>query len=326
MTPAFNFHALLATLLAMPLLCCVSAQPAVTKTADKSTLELTFTPSSIPESTLSGQVFKAGSQVVLPGIQIALTDYDKGLFLSVITDDEGRFTFKGLDFGGYHLEINAPGYMRVSERFQIKEHVRILADVRLLIWEIQTEKPIIYLYPTEKQAIHVQLDFDGALTHTYPKYPADGWKVTAEPNGRLFDENNQEYYALFWEGHPNTEIIPHTGFVVPGQETAAFLEEKLAYLGLNRREANEFIMYWLPRMEDHAYNFIHFASESYEAQAALHIVPEPETVIRVMMLTQPLAREIEFPEQDLRPLHKVRQGYTVVEWGGSVIHTVNDDL
>jgi hypothetical protein len=191
---------------------------------------------------------------------------------------------------------------------------------------VQVDKPVIYLYPTEKQAIHVQLDFDGALTHTYPKYPADGWKVTAEPNGRLFDENNQEYYALFWEGHPKTEIIPHTGFVVPGEETAAFLEEKLAYLGLNRREANEFIMYWLPKMEDNPYNFIHFASESYEAQAALHIVPEPETVIRVMMLTQPLARKIEFPEQDLRYLHKVRQGYTVVEWGGSVIHTMNDDL
>ena len=40
------------------------------------------------------------------------------------------------------------------------------------------------------------------------------------------------------------------GFVVRGSDTAAFLREKLAYMGLTPREYNEFIVYWLPRMQN----------------------------------------------------------------------------
>ena len=36
------------------------------------------------------------------------------------------------------------------------------------------------------------------------------------------------------------------GFIVKGKDTITFLKEKLAQLGLNEREANEFIIYSLP--------------------------------------------------------------------------------
>ena len=146
----------------------------------------------------------------------------------------------------------------------------------------------------------------------------------AEPNGTLWDEKGQEYYALFWEGKPNRPLTPRDGFVIPVSETAAFLEKKLAELGLNRREANEFIMFWLPRMENNPYNLIHFAGDDYEKLAVLNIVPKPETIIRVMMLTQALDYKITFPLQDLTPLKKTRKGYTAVEWGGSVIERIPD--
>jgi hypothetical protein len=131
MITALNLRWLLAALLAMSLLCCVSAQPAVTRAAEESTIELTFTPSSIPESTLSGRLIDTRTQEILAGVQIELADHDRGLFLGAITDAEGRFTFKNLAFGGYHLAISVPNYMRVSQHFQITEHVRISADVRL---------------------------------------------------------------------------------------------------------------------------------------------------------------------------------------------------
>lgn len=168
----------------------------------------------------------------------------------------------------------------------------------------------------------MNLNYAGTLTHTYPKYPENGWTVTAETNGTLWDENNQEYYALFWEGTPSRQIIPQDGFIIPGNKTSSFLEEKLAYLGLNRREANEFMMYWLPRMENNAYNFIHFAGKQYEVQAELKITPKPETIIRVMMLMQPLKSKMEYPLQDLSNLKRRRKGFTVVEWGGCEIKTL----
>jgi hypothetical protein len=49
----------------------------------------------------------------------------------------------------------------------------------------------------------------------------------------------------------------------------------------------------------------------------------PETVIRVMMLTQPLDEKIDVPLQDLSPLNKERKGFTIVEWGGSVINSLH---
>jgi hypothetical protein len=112
------------------------------------------------------------------------------------------------------------------------------------------------------------------------------------------------------------------GFVVAGKETAGFLEEKLAFFGLNRREANEFILHWLPRMEDNASNLIHFSGKAYEEEAKLTITPTPESIIRVMMLTQPLKTKIELPLQDLSRLKKIRRGFTGVEWGGAEVDIV----
>ena len=90
-----------------------------------------------------------------------------------------------------------------------------------------TEKPVIYLYPEQKTAVSVSLDYAGTLTATYPAYE-DGWRVTAEPDGTLYDENGNEYSYLFWEGENNTDYDFSKGFCVAGADTADFLREKLA--------------------------------------------------------------------------------------------------
>lgn len=107
-----------------------------------------------------------------------------------------------------------------------------------------TEKPVIYLYPEQETTVSVSLDYVGTLTSTYPAYE-NGWTVTAEPDGTLYDENGDEYSYLFWEGENNTDYDFSTGFCVAGADTADFLREKLAEIGLTPREYNEFIVYWL---------------------------------------------------------------------------------
>jgi antitoxin component YwqK of YwqJK toxin-antitoxin module len=180
-------------------------------------------------------------------------------------------------------------------------------------------KPIIYFYPENTTELVVKLNIDGRLTHTYPKYE-DEWKVTAHPDGTLFDENGKEYYALYWEGENDKPFTLNEGAVVKGENTVAFLEESLETLGLNRREANEFIMYWMPQMENNAYNLIHFSTAEYEEIAQLDIEPKPETIIRIMMVFQELDSPISIPEQDLQLIGKTRNGFTVVEWGGKKVN------
>lgn len=175
------------------------------------------------------------------------------------------------------------------------------------------EKPVIYLYPEKETQVTVTLDYNGELTSTYPTYD-DGWTVTAQPDGTLTDENGREYYCLFWEGETDVEYDLSKGFVVAGEETEVFLEESLTALGLTDKEANEFIIYWLPRMEGNPYNLISFQNEVYTENAKLNIDPAPDSVLRVFMAWKGLAEPADVEEQVLEPFE--RTGFTVVEWGG----------
>ena len=180
-----------------------------------------------------------------------------------------------------------------------------------------TEKPVIYLYPTTEQQVKVQLNYDGKLTCTYPQYN-DGWDVIAQPDGTLTNiVDNREYSYLYWEGITNTELDMSRGFVVKGEDTEKFLQEKLEYMGLIPKEYNEFIVYWLPILQENAYNFIAFAGNDYENLAQLKITPEPDSILRVMMVYKPLDKLIQVEEQELKPFTRV--GFTVVEWGGTEV-------
>lgn len=179
---------------------------------------------------------------------------------------------------------------------------------------VQVMKPVIYLYPEEEMQVDVRLDYEGKLTCTYPSYN-DGWTVTAHPDGMLTDADGQTYNYLYWEGLGDDEYDFSQGFCVPGYETAAFLEDALEQLELNRKEANEFIVYWLPLMQENPYNVISFQTDVYTRSAKLYIEPEPDTVIRVFMAWKPANRFIDIPPQILKS--EERTGFTVIEWGGA---------
>lgn len=175
-------------------------------------------------------------------------------------------------------------------------------------------KPVIYLYPEEETAVTVKLDYAGALTCTYPAY-GDGLGSDCLPRRELqSDDAGQTYNYLYWEGADTIDYDFSQGFCVAGTNTAAFLEDALAQLGLTRREANEFIVYWLPQMQENPYNLIAFQSDRYTQAAKLTIDPPPDTLLRVFMAWKPLDKFMEIPAQSLTAPE--RTGFTAVEWGG----------
>ena len=119
------------------------------------------------------------------------------------------------------------------------------------------------------------------------------------------------------EGETNTNYDLSKGFCVKGKDTAKFLEDALQKLGLTRREANEFIVYWLPLMQDNPYNIISFQTDIYTNAAKLNINPSPDTLIRVFMTYKSAEKYVDLPEQQLSAPD--RNGFTVVEWGGTEI-------
>lgn len=179
-------------------------------------------------------------------------------------------------------------------------------------------KPVIYLYPEEKTEVSVSVDFPngGEFTCTYPEY-GEGWKVTALPDGTLYDGSGNEYYCLYWEGAGLPLSDPGEGWCVSGAYTAEFLREKLLGIGLTAREANEMIIYWLPILQKNPYNLISFRFEDYDRAAPLTVSPKPDTLIRVFMTYTPMEEPAEPRPQNLP--HYEREGFTLVEWGGGEI-------
>ena len=177
------------------------------------------------------------------------------------------------------------------------------------------EKPIIYLYPTVETEINVKLWTQENLSHTYPKYNSEKWwNVIAQPNGDLEDMDTwRKLYALYREWKTYAEDNFEEWFVVAWKDIIPFLEEKLAILWLNEREAEEFIVYWLPQMENNEYNLIRFETKAQQDEnMPLNITPTPDTVIRVMMDWKAIDEPIDIPEQEL--VTPERTWFAVVEW------------
>ncbi|MDD4628433.1 MAG: hypothetical protein PHE68_03510 [Candidatus Peribacteraceae bacterium] len=182
-------------------------------------------------------------------------------------------------------------------------------------------KPVIYLYPEQEQEVKIQLTFDGELVTTYPKYNEDirGWDVIAHPDGTMTDlADGQDYNYIFWNGISST-FSPDfsSGFVVKGKDTRKFLQDALARQGLRSAEYNEMIVYWLPYMEHHKYNLIHFAKDEYTRIAKMNITPTPDALLRVFMVFRELQEPLDIPPQTFEPFD--RHGFSAVEWGGSEI-------
>lgn len=188
----------------------------------------------------------------------------------------------------------------------------------------ETAKPVIYLYPEQETKVNVQLSFNGTLTSTYPTLPPEGWTVTAQPDGTLTDEEGRSYRYLFWEGVADVDWKQDSGFLVKAEDAHEFLEESLTQLGLNELEQNDFITYWLPKLEKNGESFVTFAAEQYTDNAILTVTPQPDSVLRVQMLISKVddsnrAAFQKLLEQELPRFE--REGFVLVEWGGTDLGT-----
>ena len=190
-------------------------------------------------------------------------------------------------------------------------------------------KPLIYLYPEQPTKIKVSIELTGHMTSLYPK-PKQietgednkekyEWEVESDNNSRI-KYQGKAYSYLFWEGAGSYDFDNSEGFIVEGKKTSEFLEEILKKMGLKDSEVNEFIVYWLPCMEDKPYNFIRFEFERYEEIAKLEIEPKPDHLIRIFMRFKPLNSKDEMTiKQQILPEIKREElkGFVAVEWGGA---------
>ena len=183
--------------------------------------------------------------------------------------------------------------------------------------DMTVKKPVLYLYPEEDMMVNVTFDNKDKLLSTYPKYKNE-WNVFAKKDGTLIDENGRKYYALYWDENIKHEEKFKTGFYVKSKDSIKFLEEKLFEMGFTDREANEFIMYWLPIMEQGGDNLVHFHfTEDRQKQNKINIEPEVDSLFRVSIEIKKVKKKVSIKEQKIERFE--RYGFSALEWGGSII-------
>ena len=196
----------------------------------------------------------------------------------------------------------------------------IFADIIFLLMGLVytniKRKPVLYLYPETETNVEVKFSKPELLTTTYPKY-VDSWNVKVLPSGDMYDQNGKYYYALYWEEIITNKYNFNEGFYVEKDKAIDFLEEKLSILGLNDKERNEFIMYWLPILEQNKKSLVYFeTTESLQKENELIINPKPDSLLRIRMHVKKVNHKTEIKEQELS--HFERKGFAAVEWGGII--------
>ena len=198
------------------------------------------------------------------------------------------------------------------------------------------KKPVIYIYNSNSN-VEVSLDVNnGNIYCEYPKHTSivDNtyiWNVRVTEDGTIYTEDNDEYSYIFWEALGNTEeynFDDGVGYCVKGENTEDFLRDTLSNIGLTPKEYNEFIVYWLPLMQNNEYNLIKFygldKNDIYNKDYALTVKEDNNIInnqLRVFMIWKSSDSEITLEPQNFTNVEFDRyNGTAIVEWGGTEIH------
>jgi hypothetical protein len=205
-------------------------------------------------------------------------------------------------------------------------------------------KPVIYLYPTRDTKVTLKFNAPVSFTTDIPTY-GDSWQVLAHKDGSLtnlkpkltdctkIDSSKagseyakdaclgNTYPYIYWSGNIMSVDYPkaNLGWVVDKSDLRDFIDSKLQYMGFNEKEKNDFESYWIPEMNaknSPFYRVSFLTTGEVDQIFPMTVTPTPNSVFRIFMDWQPLDQK---PISPLIPEvlpQLVRDGFTMVEWGG----------
>lgn len=256
------------------------------------------------------------------------------------TLDKTRFTYSN-DKGEFNLVLKegdtsiymfAQGYDEVviwNYKFRSQHVVNIDFYAYDNYNMMEVDKPVIYCYSEIELPVHIEFVPKGELTFTYPVYE-NGWDMLVNSHGITDSKTNKTYPYLFWEAETDDlNFRSEDGIIgatlIRTDTLVAYLENTLAQIGLNETEQTDFITFWAPRMLEKEFAVIQFLTDDmYEKNIAeLHIEPQPESMLRLYMFYMPLNIDYApFPIRGQQFESFERKGFTVVEWGGSEMPSI----
>jgi len=223
----------------------------------------------------------------------------------------GKYSYQFF-YNPQHIEITTDSII-IKPGYRTEIHVNFRPAQELM----PVKKPVIYVYPIHTETISIELNVKGKLGFTYPEYK-NGWNFIADKDGTI-NINDKKYNYLFWDADLDintAKLDLNEGFIVEKNDLPGFFETKLALMGLNSQEIQDYITYWCPLMNVNDNNYIHFIfTDEFSQYAPLTIKPKPDHLFRVCMLWCKAKKGQQANEQKIEGVK--RKGFTVIEWGGT---------
>ena len=140
-------------------------------------------------------------------------------------------------------------------------------------------KPNIYIYPEQNIQLNLELSFPigGRILVSIPDY-GDGWNVSVDTNGLI----NDSYSYLFYESYQPDIWQRDNGWIVEKTELESFFRENMINYGFDGQEIEDFIEYWIPRLDRFSYYSIfpqtkELINEAIEFSFSI----EPDNILRL---------------------------------------------
>ena len=178
---------------------------------------------------------------------------------------------------------------------------------------IHVRKPNIYIYPTQKINLILKVVFPqgGSITESIPFYNGM-WNIAVEPSGLI----DNQYTYLYYECKIADRFNYESGWKVEGNQLEQFFRNNLTLTGFIETEIQDFIDYWIPRLElSDDYLIYPQYVEDIAPLIELQFSNEPENLLRLLYVieTKQSDKEINLDEPMIPQFERL--GFTVTEWG-----------
>lgn len=218
--------------------------------------------------------------------------------------------------GSYGVEVYTDGSYGGCAAAEVTDTSPCSASIEVTLREeVSVDKPNLYLYPQEATDVAVRLPNWRRITESDPRYPVDGWRVTAQPDGLLHTPVGERDF-LFYEMNYEVSRFQHeSGWCVQGSLAQLSIESAMDELGFLPSEITDFTTAWdgifpdaTPGPDGRAMMTVY---PQFDNLTAVRIDPEPDSFLRAWFVVADGCQIVE--PADMPQVE--RAGFHAAEWG-----------
>jgi len=222
---------------------------------------------------------------------------------------DGDFFQAEVPVGTYGVEVYTDSDYAGCARVEVPDTTTCAADIEITLSErVYADKPNIYLYPEVPTPVRVSLPAWKYITESEPRYPIEGWRAVAHPDGKLSTPVGTRDYLFYEMSWDPKRFQYDEGWCVPGAQAQASMEDAMADLGFLDNEIADFSEAWDATFPTTKWMTIY---PQFDDLARLNIAPAPTTLLRTWFVVTAGCQSVTMPQLT----HTDRVGFHAAEWG-----------